>query len=423
MAMEDTSIYDRTMPLSMTVGCVRAHRRRANALRGGLRLKPGWLVLAALAVLPATPLCDSPTGVAMAHKASTSLGAPSRDTELDGDKGAAQLAETHATLRGTDGQVDQGQIEAENTTPEHVDDPAPPIAGGQPLVLAEPREALTTATMGARRVLLVGIDGLRPDALRLAHTPHLDALARAGAYHFDALAGEVTLSGPGWASVLTGVDRHRHGVVDNRSRSLNKLSDWPTVFHRYHRKYPRRTTASLVGWRPINTRLLSNAPVNVKGDGGDRMNTRKSVELLETDPDLGLLFVHLDAVDTAGHRFGHHPKVSRYLRAISKTDFRLGKVLTALNARDDRDEWLVVVTTDHGGSKDGSHGRDRPEQRRVFVLLSGPNVVQGELEVQPRLTDVAATIVEHLSLASPGHQRALEGTALALPEREASLSR
>src|SRR2546421_548022 len=55
-----------------------------------------------------------------------------------------------------------------------------------------------------RHVLLIGIDGTRPDALLAAKPPNLSALIAEGTFSDKAQAGDITNSGPGWATVLTG---------------------------------------------------------------------------------------------------------------------------------------------------------------------------------------------------------------------------
>jgi hypothetical protein len=53
-------------------------------------------------------------------------------------------------------------------------------------------------------------------------------------------------------------------------------------------------------------------------------------------------------------------------------------VLEAVRARpryaDER--WLVVVCTDHGGTKKG-HGGQSPEERKIFALFNGPGFAPG----------------------------------------------
>ena len=42
---------------------------------------------------------------------------------------------------------------------------------------------------------MIGIDGVRPDALRAAETPALDALVANGYASFDAMNDDITISG------------------------------------------------------------------------------------------------------------------------------------------------------------------------------------------------------------------------------------
>jgi len=78
-----------------------------------------------------------------------------------------------------------------------------------------------------KKVLLVGIDGCRPDALRTAETPHLDQFICEGAFADDTqILGDRytdndTISGPGWSSILTGVWADKHGVNGNEFRNTN----------------------------------------------------------------------------------------------------------------------------------------------------------------------------------------------------------
>ena len=57
----------------------------------------------------------------------------------------------------------------------------------------------------APKVLMIGIDGVRPDALRAAQAPNLHRLMREGAWSDRALTDVHTVSGPCWSSILTAV--------------------------------------------------------------------------------------------------------------------------------------------------------------------------------------------------------------------------
>ena len=65
------------------------------------------------------------------------------------------------------------------------------------------------------KVLVIGIDGVRPDVLAEVPTPNLDALIADGTYTDQAQTGLPSVSGPGWSSFLNGVWSEKHGVTNN----------------------------------------------------------------------------------------------------------------------------------------------------------------------------------------------------------------
>ena len=81
---------------------------------------------------------------------------------------------------------------------------------------------------GTKKVLLIGVDGCRPDALSVANTPNIDNVINNGFFSPDALNDDFTISGPGWSSILCGVRSNKHLVVDN-DFSNNNYSSYPSV--------------------------------------------------------------------------------------------------------------------------------------------------------------------------------------------------
>jgi predicted AlkP superfamily pyrophosphatase or phosphodiesterase len=73
------------------------------------------------------------------------------------------------------------------------------------LLLGLPMAVYPANTEGERKVLVIGIDGCRPDALLNAKTPNIDQLWQNGAYSFKAKTDELSSSGICWTSMLTGV--------------------------------------------------------------------------------------------------------------------------------------------------------------------------------------------------------------------------
>ena len=101
-----------------------------------------------------------------------------------------------------------------------------------------PSEAPPSDTPGAapgRRpnVVVIVVDDLRWDELSVAghpflETPHIDALARDGAYFANAF-NTVPLCSPNRATILTGQYPSRHGIIDNtaRNRQSHRLETFP----------------------------------------------------------------------------------------------------------------------------------------------------------------------------------------------------
>lgn len=268
----------------------------------------------------------------------------------------------------------------------------------------------------ARKVLVIGIDGCRPDALAAAKTPHLKSLIERGTYCVDTqilaprdTPGD-TVSGPGWSNLLTGVWPDKHGVIDNSFKG-SKYDEFPHFFTRIKRGIPQSRTGSFSTWLPIKDRILSGADVGKNFPETDPKNLEQYVTgdadaakacaefITETDPTAAMLY--LGQVDESGHRFGFHPKIKEYVAAIERVDGHIGVVLSAIEARPNlaKESWLIIVCTDHGGvGLNHGGGRKIPEIRDVFLIVSGPAAKRQRLEEPTYQVDVVATTLTHLGL-------------------------
>ena len=256
---------------------------------------------------------------------------------------------------------------------------------------------LHAADMPIKRALVIGIDGCRPDALLAAKAPNLHKLIKNGAFSDKAQTGDMTASGSGWGSLLTGVWREKHGVRGNDFK-LSNFAEFPDMLARIKKARSESFVASIVHWAPIQQQIVKKADVNVAYKTDPEVTTAAVQLLAEKNP--ALLFVHLDDVDGAGHRHGFHPKQPKYLEAIEKVDKQVGELLKAVSDRKtyEQEDWLIVVSTDHGGSGKG-HGQNTPEHRTIFVIVSGKSAAQGVLEPAPMIVDIVPTVLQHLGIA------------------------
>jgi predicted AlkP superfamily pyrophosphatase or phosphodiesterase len=266
------------------------------------------------------------------------------------------------------------------------------------------------ASAKERKVLYIGIDGCRFDAIEAAQTPHLDRLRSEGCYDPDCqILGERyqkndTISGPGWSSILTGVWADKHGVHNNTFLG-KKYQHFPHFFARLKEARPDAVTVSAVTWVPIQDHIVSAADQALKFDPpeGDYVpadaEAAATVSQILSNENPTVVFFYIGQVDETGHKHGFHPSVREYVASIEQADKHVGEVLEALRARPtyDDEDWLVVVTSDHGGKGTGhSGGHQVPEIRNSFLIVSGPAAQSGRLEEETYLVDAPATVLKYL---------------------------
>jgi predicted AlkP superfamily pyrophosphatase or phosphodiesterase len=271
-------------------------------------------------------------------------------------------------------------------------------------------------TAKKRKVLLIGIDGCRSDALQQAEAPHLRALAAAGTVTWDAVAGgelngptqQPTVSGPGWSSVLCGVWMNRHRVYDNKFIGHN-LAEYPHFFRRLKEARPELVCGQAVSWPPLENFILWQSVqgfvdwhVLVKDGTYPEKDTHATDAMISwirlASPDVA--FLYFNNVDETGHATGFGPENPAYMAALKEVDAHIGRTLEAIRSRPEysQEEWLTLVTTDHGG-RGRNHGDHSPEERRIFLIASGGNWPSGKVSTsRPGHAVIPATIAQHLNI-------------------------
>lgn len=226
-----------------------------------------------------------------------------------------------------------------------------------------------------KKVLLIGIDGCRSDALILAETPNIDGLISNGIYSPNALNDDITISGPGWSAILCGVWSEKHLVTGNNFSS-NNYDSYPSLFKHAEDANQAINTLSICHWAPINDAIVQDEAdfkLNVSSDA--EVSNQAASYISSNDPDL--IFLHYDDVDHAGHGSGFDPNNSAYIQAIEIVDGLLTPVLEAIEQRPNysNEDWLIILTSDHGGVGT-SHGGTSIEHQEVAFIASGNSVDQ-----------------------------------------------
>lgn len=263
---------------------------------------------------------------------------------------------------------------------------------------APPPGALTS------HVVLVSIDGLRPDAISRFGAATLQRLVREGSFSLAATTITPSKTLPSHTSMLTGQPPERHQVLWNTPMSADAdLVPLPTVFG-VARARGYRTAAffSKSKFQPLQqpgTLDYSQAPGGWFGRwSSDRTLADVEKHLAGARPNL--VFVHLGDVDRAGHSAGWMSDA--YGRAVRRVDTAVGRLMTAADRAFGASGYTLLVTADHGGHE-YDHGSADPRDVTIPWIAWGRGVQAGQLGGTPiRTMDTAATVLWLLGVDEPG---------------------
>jgi arylsulfatase A-like enzyme len=253
-----------------------------------------------------------------------------------------------------------------------------------------------------RNVVLVSIDGLRPDAIAAFNAGTMLRLMREGTYTLKATTIDPSLTLPSHTSMLTGEPPERHHVLWNNVVSAERDEiELPNIFS-VARAHGYRTAAffSKAKFQPLQrdgTLDYSQAP----GGWFGRWSSARTVSDIERfvgDARPNLLFVHLTDPDAAGHRSGWMG--SEYGAAVRAADAALGRLVRAADAAYGAGNYSLIVTADHGGHGTG-HGSADPQDVTIPWIAWGQGVKPGALEFSIRTMDTASTVLWLLGLTEP----------------------
>lgn len=249
--------------------------------------------------------------------------------------------------------------------------------------------------------MLVTLDGVRPDALARAKTPHFDELIDQGAYAEDALAVSPTLTLVNHASMVSGVTPARHKVTWNTLSPIHGKIRVPTLFT-LAKGYGLRTAifAGKTKLQHLDRKRDVDLFMMVGYDPEEvAAAVIQSIKARPAD----VMLVHFAEPDGAGHAFGWMSV--QQLESIERCDKAFVKIVAALKDARMYERAAFIITSDHGGH-DTTHGTDAREDMQIPWIAAGKGVPRGLRIKKPIFTyDTAATGADLLGLEVPGSWR------------------
>ncbi len=285
-----------------------------------------------------------------------------------------------------------GQITPELPTLAFINSETPEVLAESPTAPPLPTPTLLPAI---RHVVILSLDGLRPDAIEAAGMTQLMGLMQTGAYSLSARTIYPSSTLPSHTSMLTGMCPEKHGVTWNDYIPEKGYARGTDLFDLVH-------AAGLQTGMYVGKEKLRQITEPSSTDVFQYINDRDSVimdQLLADFPaDFGLLFIHFPTADMMGHEYGWLSP--QQFSVLFRADQALGRLLEALDSRGVRASTLIIVTADHGGHRT-SHGTNLPEDMTIPWIISGPGVRPGRLTTPIVTMDTAATAAFALGLPIP----------------------
>lgn len=296
------------------------------------------------------------------------------------------------------------------------------------------------------KAVLVIIDGIPGDVIEKMQPPHLMDVAKHGGFALAYTGGDrgtynetPTISAPGYNNVITGVWGNKHHVVDNDIDDPN-YHYW-TMFRMAKNHRPSLSTAVFSTWTDNRTKLIGegldatdNLQMDYAFDGLELDTIRfphdkqashiKAIDeavandaaryIRENGPELS--WVYLEYTDDMGHRYGDSPQ---FHDAILAADQQIGRIWEAIQLRQQsmNEDWLLVVTTDHG--RDAATGKNhggQSDRERLTWIVTNARDLNDRFKNHPAAVDILPTIIRHLGIQIPLEiQFELDGTSLTGP--------
>lgn len=194
-----------------------------------------------------------------------------------------------------------------------------------------------------------------------------------------------------WATMLTGINSRMHRIKDYSYTPDFMIGDAAVTYAKTLVQYvsdkePNLLMSCVSPWPNLNRYV--GAMQSVITTSSDE----ETLEVLQRQLEKGdnqLTLAAFKGVLEAGKSGGFVAENASYLNALKLVDTGLGRLLATIEAREDAyyEDWLVCVTSNHGGTPDGRYGGNTDPERDIFGIFYYPHYtsyeMKGEVFMQP----------------------------------------
>ena len=253
------------------------------------------------------------------------------------------------------------------------------------------------------KVILISIDGMRPDGVLKCNNPFVAELMQKASYTLDAETVFPSVTLPCHMSMFHSVPPERHGITTNLYmppvRPINGLFEQASS--------AGKSCAMFYGWEPLRdisrpgSLIYADYQNAYSADNTDGLLTKKALKCIkELSPDFVFLYM-VETDEKGGHDNGWMSDA--YLQCIHNAFNNVKQVIEQVGS-----DYTVIVTADHGGH-DRAHGTEMKEDMTIPMFFYGKQFTPGQRLENVKLLDLAPTIADILEI-SPS--REWEGKSL-----------
>ena len=241
-----------------------------------------------------------------------------------------------------------------------------------------------------KKVVVIGYDGCRADILAekkengaieylLSNGASIN-LSYCGGVNYPAENTQATSTAPGWCSILTGVWADENGITGN---GITKEVEPKTLMTSLVEDGTIDSASFITKWKGHFTNANStyidekayceenniNVEFELRKNKKD-IHTGAMAEITSADCS-DFVFIIYEDTDSAGHDFGFTYNNPVYKDAFRTEDAYGYEVIKAIEAREtyETEDWLIIVTSDHGGVGTG-HGGASIQERMTFIVMN-----------------------------------------------------
>lgn len=242
-----------------------------------------------------------------------------------------------------------------------------------------------------KKAILIGYDGCRADVLtemqndnsgikELLNDGASINLTYAGGVNYPEKNTQATSTAPGWCSILTGEWASVHGIDANgitktleTKTLLTSLTESGTINGAHFiTKWDGHFENKKSTYRLEKEYAESNGlNVNYVLCIDDQASHQATINEVNKQDCSDFLFVIYEHTDATGHNSGFSFNNPKYKTAFKDADKCGYETIKAIKNRAtyESEDWLIIITSDHGGIKTG-HGKASIQERMTFVVMN-----------------------------------------------------